>query len=105
MPESRFEFETQTCVPATHPCLPGHFPQRPLVPAVLLLELAVQALREHSGKLHVIAVHSAKFLHPVLPETTIRLHLAADPAAGRARFQIWNDSVLAAQGELGFANT
>jgi hypothetical protein len=44
-------------------------------------------------------------MQPVLPDMTIRLHFTADDGAGRAHFQIWNESVLAAQGEFGFVRT
>ncbi|MDB5986536.1 MAG: fabA-like domain protein [Nevskia sp.] len=86
-----------------HPCLPGHFPGRPLVPAVLLLECTAQALRERLGALRIIALHSAKFLAPVLPGQIIELQIAADQATGRARFRLQVEGRLAAHGELGFA--
>jgi len=99
------EFSARAQIPATHPCLPGHFPARPLVPAVLLLECAAQALREQLGPLRLTAVHAAKFLLPVLPEQIIELQIAADPQAERARFRLQVAGRLAAQGELGFVRT
>ena len=97
------EFDTGAQVPATHPCLAGHFPSRPLVPAVLLLECVAAALREQFGALRITALHGAKFLSPVLPEQHIELHIATDEQAGRARFRLQVEGRLAAQGELGFA--
>lgn len=105
MPDSAIEFSAWTQVPATHPSLPGHFPGRPLVPGVLLLEGVARALRERLGALRVTALHSVKFLLPVLPEQRIELQIGADPRSGRARFRLQVDGRLAAHGELGFARS
>lgn len=49
-----------------HPSLPGHFPGRPVVPGVLLLDEVIAAIAPHrSGT--VSAMPSVKFLRPVLP--------------------------------------
>lgn len=56
-------------VPASHPALVGHFPGRPLVPGVLVLE-AVVALAGSD----VSGVHHAKFLAPLGPDE--RAHVA-----------------------------
>lgn len=81
------EFSTTLCVPADHPCLAGHFPGRPLVPAVLLLQSAADALRPHFDGRAPSAVSAAKFLHPVQPDDELTLHLHAEAASGRARFR------------------
>lgn len=50
-----------------HPSLPGHFPGRPVVPGVLLLDAAFALiLAEHPGRA-VTAVPSVKFTRPVRP--------------------------------------
>ena len=38
-------------VRADHPCLPGHFPGRPVVPGVLLLEQVLAAIEAGHGPL------------------------------------------------------
>jgi 3-hydroxyacyl-[acyl-carrier-protein] dehydratase len=51
-------------VPANHPCLPGHFPGRPIVPGVVLLDEAFACLRPHlPGQPDLL---TAKFTAPVL---------------------------------------
>jgi len=102
MPESLAAFSTRVTIPADHPCLPGHFPGRPLVPAVLLLETVARALQEYLGTANITAVHGAKFLLPVLPDQPIDVQLAIDAPRHRARFRLCIEDGLAAHGELGF---
>lgn len=97
------EFSTAVTVPADHPCLAGHFPGRPVVPAVLLLELAAEALRRELGAVGVVGVPAAKFLQPVLPQQALQLHLRADTGRGRASFRCEAAGSLVATGELAFA--
>lgn len=96
------EFAAAAAVPSDHPCLAGHFPGRPVVPAVLLLELVAEALRHELGEVGVIGVPSAKFLRPVLPQQPIELRLRADPARGHASFRCEVAGSLTASGELAF---
>jgi 3-hydroxyacyl-[acyl-carrier-protein] dehydratase len=97
------EFSAAATVPADHPCLAGHFPGRPVVPAVLLLQLAAEALQRELGGIAVRGVPSAKFLQPVLPQQPMQLRLRADTARGRASFRCEAGGSLVAQGELAFA--
>jgi 3-hydroxymyristoyl/3-hydroxydecanoyl-(acyl carrier protein) dehydratase len=71
---------TQLEVPADHPAFAGHFPGRPLLPGVMLLSWALQALdaapalRARLGS--APCIDSVKFLAAVLPGTTLALRLA-----------------------------
>jgi 3-hydroxymyristoyl/3-hydroxydecanoyl-(acyl carrier protein) dehydratase len=96
------EFSATTTVASDHPCLAGHFPGHPVVPAVLLLERVADALREHLGGIAITGAPSAKFLAPVLPQQTLQVHLRADAARGRATFRCEHQGRLMAQGELAF---
>lgn len=82
-------------VPADHPSLPGHFPGRPLVPGVLLLEQVAHALREWRGQ-RLVRVREAKFLAPLGPAQAARLQLAQ--AGAQIRFEIRRDDILLARG-------
>lgn len=63
-------------IPADHPALEGHFPGKPIVPGVVLLELVQRQARVlagfHDGP---VQWQRVKFLRPVEPEQPIRLHI------------------------------
>lgn len=74
MPEQRVAAQ----IALTHPCLPGHFPGRPVVPGVLLMERVLDALQAWRGPhWRLQQVHAMKFLQPLLPgeRFEIVLHL------------------------------
>lgn len=53
-------------VPAEHPCLPGHFPGRPIVPGVVLLERVMAHVEAATGQ-GIAQVQQSKFLSPLMP--------------------------------------
>lgn len=65
-------------VPDVHPALPGHFPGNPLVPGVVILEAAVQAVSERLGPGRVVrGVRAVKFLRPLRPGEVCHIELRA----------------------------
>jgi 3-hydroxyacyl-[acyl-carrier-protein] dehydratase len=88
-------------IAADHPALAGHFPGRPIVPGVVLLDAAVHALGELLGASTsgAIEVRSAKFLSPVAPGETVMISLDAT-AARVARFEMSSDGRKVATGTL-----
>jgi 3-hydroxyacyl-[acyl-carrier-protein] dehydratase len=56
--------------PPDHPALAGHFPQRPIVPGVMLLDAALHAVDPVGTHWHVSSV---KFHRPVRPDESMRL--------------------------------
>ncbi len=99
----------QFTVPTDHPCLPGHFPGRPLVPGVVILDRVIEAI-EAAGAPRDAAWHwpRLKFLQPLLPGQWASIELErmeeADAPTGtstcRWRFRVLHDEVLLAAGEL-----
>jgi len=65
---------SEILVPAAHPALAGHFPGRPLVPAVVLLDAVLAEIRTR-GDFVLRSIPVVKFLHPVLPEERVELRL------------------------------
>ena len=74
-----------------HPAFAGHFPGRPIVPGVLLLDAVLHALGIDAPECRIA---SAKFLHPVAPGTALQLHAAPAAAGG------WRFSLRGAPGEI-----
>ena len=87
-------------VSADHPALPGHFPGRPIVPGVLLLDAVLQALRD-AGAGPATRLLRAKFPAPVSPETEVELALSPRAeAAGRFTFTCRAGGKVVALGEV-----
>jgi 3-hydroxyacyl-[acyl-carrier-protein] dehydratase len=82
-------------VTINEPFFAGHFPQRPVMPGVLIIEsmaqtaavLVVQTLgAEAEGKLvYFMTVDSARFRKPVVPGDTLRVHVTKQ----RNRGTVW----------------
>jgi 3-hydroxymyristoyl/3-hydroxydecanoyl-(acyl carrier protein) dehydratase len=73
-------------VPAGHPSLDGHFPGRPIVPGVVLLDEVVAAIGQWQHATFVPATFpSVKFLQPLLPDETYAIRLRGD--ASRVEFE------------------
>lgn len=82
-----------------HPALPGHFPGRPLVPGVVLLDRVVAALEAAHGPLPPLRLPQVKFLQPLLPGEVARIALdAAGPS--RWRFRVLRADATIAAGEI-----
>ncbi len=60
-------------VPADHPALPGHFPGRPIVPGVMLLNAVEATLADHGFRVRECL--QVKFIAPVAPASPLTLRL------------------------------
>jgi 3-hydroxyacyl-[acyl-carrier-protein] dehydratase len=91
-------------IPADHPALPGHFPGRPIVPGVVVLDRVLAAIEAQHGALGALRMPQVKFVQPLLPEETARIELErltdAQNAALRWRFRVLRDDALIASGEV-----
>ena len=92
-------------IAADHPCLAGHFPGRPVVPAVVLLEFTLRAVAGALGRrVRLAAVPAVKFTNPLLPEQAFHVKLQVDEAARIARFSVATAQHELAQGRLEYAD-
>jgi 3-hydroxyacyl-[acyl-carrier-protein] dehydratase len=93
-----------------HPCLPGHFPGRPVVPGVVVLDRVFAAIEAQAGFASArVRMPQVKFLQPLLPRQAARVELEAVPSADkldegtpRWRFKVLReaDAALLASGEV-----
>jgi 3-hydroxymyristoyl/3-hydroxydecanoyl-(acyl carrier protein) dehydratase len=107
---------THSSVPGDHPSLPGHFPGRPIVPGVVLLDLVFDAIRTWSESrdgiaqpIALLSIVSTKFLQAVAPETRLDMHikLMAEAPPGetqtrqlKARFTVSHANVSVLEGSF-----
>jgi 3-hydroxyacyl-[acyl-carrier-protein] dehydratase len=92
-------FESRFVIDHLHPALPGHFPGRPVVPGVVILDqvltLLVGAVGIDSSWLDMPQV---KFAEPLLPGESAQVEIIVD--ADRAKFRVLRDEVVIANGSL-----
>lgn len=79
-------------ISAQHPSLAGHFPGRPIVPGVVLLQQIETSLKKHFTDWEIAEINQAKFLQPVLPEELIELQVDSSKLASHqtSLFQLIN---------------
>jgi 3-hydroxymyristoyl/3-hydroxydecanoyl-(acyl carrier protein) dehydratase len=86
-------------IPSDHPSLPGHFPGRPIVPGVVLLDRVVAAIEATHGPLPPLRLPQVKFVQPLLPDEDAEI--ALEPQAGhRWKFRVLRGDTLLASGEV-----
>ena len=92
------------CVSFNEPWFPGHFPGRPIMPGVLLIEGMAQTAgaiciaargRDRPEIVYFMSIESAKFRKPVLPGDTVEYHVRKI----RNRTNIWKFSAEAMVGD------
>jgi 3-hydroxymyristoyl/3-hydroxydecanoyl-(acyl carrier protein) dehydratase len=88
----------QFIIPGDHPSLAGHFPGRPIVPGVVLLDRVVEAIEAIHGALPPLRLPQVKFLKPLLPGQTASIELQGH--APRWRFRVLRGDDLLASGEI-----
>lgn len=87
-----------------HPALPGHFPGRPIVPGVVILDRVLDAIEAAHGPLGALRLPQVKFLRPLLPGESAQVAIEAVGSAGapasRWRFRVERNGELLASGEV-----
>jgi 3-hydroxymyristoyl/3-hydroxydecanoyl-(acyl carrier protein) dehydratase len=91
----------QFSIPNDHPSLPGHFPGRPIVPGVVLLDRVLEAIEARHGPLGALRLPQVKFMQPLLPGECAEVEVTG--VAPRWRFRVLRDGALLASGEVAAA--
>lgn len=87
-------------IPFDHPSLPGHFPGRPIVPGVVLLDRVLEAVEAEHGALGALRLPQAKFVQPLLPGEEARVEILRVADAPRWRFRVLRGDAVLANGEV-----
>jgi 3-hydroxyacyl-[acyl-carrier-protein] dehydratase len=90
-------------ISSDHPSLPGHFPGRPIVPGVLVLEQVLDAIEHRHGALGPLRLPQVKFVEPLLPGEVAEIELDSLPTQtdrARWRFRVRRGDTLLASGEI-----
>ena len=88
----------QFIISADHPCLPGHFPGRPIVPGVVMLDRVIDAVEALHGALPALRLPQVKFLMPLLPDQQAEVELQGQ--VPRWRFKVLRGVDVLASGEI-----
>lgn len=92
------QFSISFSIPADHPSLPGHFPGRPIVPGVVVLERVLEAIEAEHGPLGALRLPQVKFAHTLLPDETADVVISGNTP--RWRFRVLHGEILLASGEV-----
>lgn len=80
--------QTDWIVPHDHPAFAGHFPLTPILPGVVLLDMALQAMASNNQlDLSHYQISSVKFLSPVQPGETLNIDCSTS-SQGTLNFNI-----------------
>jgi len=87
--------------PAGSPAFEGHFPDDPVVPAAVQLDVVAGLVRERAREPRALrAVSHARFLEPLRPGDPVEVSVGPPTAAGRRSFALARDGRTLARGTL-----
>ncbi len=86
-----------------HPSLAGHFPGRPVVPGVVVLDQTIALILCDRPNRSVIALREVKFLSPVLPGDVVTIEIVATPDRVTFSGKVGNRPVIRGEAQLDVA--
>lgn len=84
-----------------HPCLAGHFPGNPIVPAVLILDEVISLICTKYALGTLVKLRNVKFIQPVLAEQEVNLSIE-DTALAQLKFSLYHGDAMVAKGDIVF---
>ena len=94
-------FEVRRAISADHPSLPGHFPDMPLVPGVVILDEVLGALVGWRKDCQLRGIRTVKFLVPLKPEQTFTICFStSDDGGGEMNFSCRVEDRIIVEGRL-----
>jgi 3-hydroxyacyl-[acyl-carrier-protein] dehydratase len=94
-------FKVRRSISADHPSLPGHFPDAPLVPGVVILDEVLGALLEWREDCRLTGIRTVKFLVPLLPDQPFSICLSTrTEGAGDVNFSCRIEDRVIVEGQL-----
>ena len=92
--------ERPLAIARDHPAFDGHFPGRPILPAVVLLAEALSTIERDTGtRARDWSLSQVKFVQAVAPGASLTLAYEVT-AGGSARFEVRETSGVVAHGTL-----
>ena len=89
----------EVVIGADHPALPGHFPDHPVVPGVVVLSEVFAAVHSDHPGLVIEGVRQAKFLGQIKPDQPFWIDLGA-AENGSLKFACKSADTVLVQGRL-----
>ena len=96
--------ERITSIRADHPSLAGHFPGRPVVPGVILLQEVLVTVRQSlPEEWTVTGLPHVKLSSPLKPDEPVTIEVEGE-ISGDVTFSCWVDQRLVASGVITFSH-
>ncbi len=67
---------TRACFASQHTGFHGHFPGNAVLPGFLHIELVLDILRYYFKEVELVAVRSAKYILPILPDQIVEVNIS-----------------------------
>jgi len=80
-------------MPDNHPAFAGHFPGRPIVPGALLVDLAVRAVEDATGR-QITGIAQTKFLSPAIRGEALSLMFERTDTSVRFEIETVSESAV-----------
>jgi 3-hydroxyacyl-[acyl-carrier-protein] dehydratase len=86
-------------ISSQHPSLPGHFPGRPIVPGVMILNFVFDEVRKQFPQIQITGIRKLKLLQELTPNQVVDIQ-CRPPVNQTLRFQCYCNQQLLADGKL-----